>query len=97
MVLLDQKIIAGIGNYLRSEILYYAKIDPFKKIKDFDENDYKNLYNSMNHIISVIYKKEVENIPYTPLIYMQDITLKGETVKTKIIDGRRIYFTDFKE
>jgi endonuclease-8 len=33
-VLLDQKVVAGIGNILRIEILFYAHIHPKRKIKD---------------------------------------------------------------
>lgn len=46
IVLVDQKIVSGIGNYLRSEILYISKINPFKKIKKLNENDIKIIYNN---------------------------------------------------
>jgi formamidopyrimidine-DNA glycosylase len=32
--LLDQKVIAGCGNYLRAEALYIDKISPFRTIKN---------------------------------------------------------------
>lgn len=32
-LLLDQGFLSGIGNYLRSEILFYARANPFKKLK----------------------------------------------------------------
>ncbi|HYC53904.1 MAG TPA: DNA-formamidopyrimidine glycosylase family protein [Candidatus Binatia bacterium] len=38
--LLDQQLVAGIGNYLRSEILYCCRIDPWKKIGDLDRKDF---------------------------------------------------------
>ena len=37
-ILLDQKAFAGIGNYLRSEILFSANLNPYKKPKDLDYN-----------------------------------------------------------
>jgi len=46
--LMDQRYILGIGNYLRAEILYHAKIDPFKGIKSltFEEKERIRLYSS---------------------------------------------------
>lgn len=32
--LLDQRIVAGLGNYLRAEILFVCKIDPWRKVGD---------------------------------------------------------------
>ncbi|MDC0093576.1 bifunctional DNA-formamidopyrimidine glycosylase/DNA-(apurinic or apyrimidinic site) lyase [Alphaproteobacteria bacterium] len=37
--LMDQKIIAGIGNIYASEILFAAKIDPFRKVNSLNKND----------------------------------------------------------
>ena len=42
-VLLNQKYFNGIGNYLRSTILYYLDIDPFLKARDVIENNSKIL------------------------------------------------------
>jgi endonuclease VIII-like 1 len=42
-VLLNQKYFNGIGNYLRSTILYYLDIDPFLKARDVIENNDKIL------------------------------------------------------
>ena len=42
---LQQKFLAGIGNYLRSEILFYAKINPFLKLNDLSKAQVKRLGN----------------------------------------------------
>jgi len=39
--LLDQNIISGIGNIYANEILYYSKINPFKKGKNVTEHEIK--------------------------------------------------------
>jgi formamidopyrimidine-DNA glycosylase len=44
IVLMNQKVISGIGNYLRSDILWLSHISPFRKIKDITENDLKMIY-----------------------------------------------------
>ena len=43
---MDQKVISGIGNYLRSDILYISKIDPFRKIKTIKDNELEVIYNN---------------------------------------------------
>lgn len=44
LVLINQKCICGFGNYLRAEILWYSKINPFRKIKDLTELEIKKIY-----------------------------------------------------
>ncbi|HYX08413.1 MAG TPA: zinc finger domain-containing protein, partial [Bacteroidales bacterium] len=38
-LLLDQGFVSGIGNYLRSEIMFYAKVDPHKKLKEYSDDE----------------------------------------------------------
>lgn len=40
----DQKYFSGIGNYLRAEILYEAKVSPFRDIKTLTEQEIEMLY-----------------------------------------------------
>jgi endonuclease-8 len=37
-VLLDQRVLAGIGNVLKSEILFVARINPFTSMKDLSDD-----------------------------------------------------------
>jgi formamidopyrimidine-DNA glycosylase len=41
LVLMDQSVFSGVGNYLRAEILYVTKISPWRKLVDvsYDELD----------------------------------------------------------
>jgi formamidopyrimidine-DNA glycosylase len=45
--LLEQNKFCGIGNYIKNESLYIAKIDPFSNTSDLDDADIKNLYDSI--------------------------------------------------
>lgn len=45
--LLDQQIVAGIGNYLRAEILFDCRLDPWRKVADLTPDDLERLYNSI--------------------------------------------------
>jgi len=44
-LLIDQSKISGIGNYLRAEILYEAKISPFRQLQNITDTEIDNLYN----------------------------------------------------
>ncbi len=56
-VLMDQSIISGIGNYLRSEILWHCKISPFTKISDIDDNKLKKIYKISRKVIWSFYSE----------------------------------------
>jgi len=58
VVLLNQKIIAGIGNIYADEICFRAKVLPQRKINTLDQKDLVNLYKATNYIISKSLKKK---------------------------------------
>lgn len=49
IVLMDQKIVSGIGNYLRSEILYLCKINPFRKVKTLNTLEIRKYITSQSN------------------------------------------------
>lgn len=50
-VLMDQKVISGIGNYLRADCLWMSKISPFRKVKDVSEAELKTLFHNVRVLI----------------------------------------------
>lgn len=50
-VLMDQGVIAGIGNIYSDEILWRAKIHPFKDVSNLAEGDLKKIYQVMKEIL----------------------------------------------
>jgi len=50
-VLMDQEVIAGIGNIYSDEILWKAKIHPFKKVNKLSEEELKRIYKAMKEIL----------------------------------------------
>jgi len=50
-VIVNQKIISGVGNYLRADALWMAKISPFRKVKDVKDNELELLYKSLIGLI----------------------------------------------
>lgn len=58
-VLMNQKnkngIVSGIGNYLMAEILYEAKISPFRTIKSLNNEEINKLGNAIKYITKLSY------------------------------------------
>lgn len=50
-VLMDQKVIAGIGNIYSDEILWLAKVHPFKSAKNLTERDWRAIWNAMHEVL----------------------------------------------
>jgi len=45
-VLMNQKVISGIGNYLRADILWLSKISPFQKVCNLDKKELKEIFHN---------------------------------------------------
>jgi len=57
-VIVNQKIISGVGNYLRSDILWLVKISPFRSIKNLKDSELKKIYEATRHLIWSDYNKK---------------------------------------
>jgi len=61
-ILMNQEVIAGIGNIYSSEILFKAKIYPFKNVSNLSERELKKIYNAMKEILKKAIKVKGESI-----------------------------------
>ena len=50
-ILMDQKIIVGIGNIYANEILWKSKVNPFKDLNELKEKDLKEIYKNIKIIL----------------------------------------------
>ena len=104
-VLLNQKIISGIGNYIRAEALYIAGISPYRKIKDINDGEMEELYKAIKMIIKKAYQKGgasitfYKNLKGNPgtfenlfMVYGKKEDNKGNPVKADKMDDRTIYW-----
>ena len=96
-VLMDQKTISGIGNYLRADCLWLAKISPFRKIKKLSDNDIKKIFISIRSLVwsdynyklaikhNIIDKdfKRPNDYNRDFFIYWQDTDIHGNKVHTQ--------------
>jgi formamidopyrimidine-DNA glycosylase len=104
--LMDQKNISGIGNYLKSEILYEAKISPHKNVEDLSEIELKNIYDAIKKIIKIsldwkgMSMKDFKDIDGTKgefqnflKVYNLKKDINGNIIKKeKTKDGRSTYW-----
>lgn len=51
----DQKILSGLGNWLRAEILYEARIHPFYPISELNEEQIDNLFSAVFTVVTGAY------------------------------------------
>jgi formamidopyrimidine-DNA glycosylase len=55
-VLMNQKLISGIGNYLKAEMLYAARINPHRTISSLSEKEIETLFKEGQRIIKTSYR-----------------------------------------
>jgi formamidopyrimidine-DNA glycosylase len=105
-ILLDQKVAAGCGNYLRAEALYLAELNPFTIGKEIPEDKLKELWNILNQLAWYYYDKPqgeklkiITNNYRFPdqfnrifLVYSQKIDPLGNKVKAEQVKNRTIHW-----
>ncbi len=50
-VMLDQDVMAGVGNYIRSDALYIAGIDPTRAIKSLSDKELKQIIRAASRVM----------------------------------------------
>jgi len=93
-VLMNQKLISGIGNYLRADILWLSKISPFRLVKDITTKELKKIYNNAKLLtwadydykkgLALGYIKKISKVPRDYgqdfFVYNQKKDIYGHTV-----------------
>jgi formamidopyrimidine-DNA glycosylase len=106
-LLMDQKLMRGIGNSYADEILYHAGISPFSIARSIPEKTAVKLFNSVRTVleraIRDIAEANGDELTGELKDFMQlhnpalEVTAKGEPVKKDKIGGRTTYYTDSQE
>lgn len=109
-IIINQKIISGLGNYLRSDILWYSKINPLRKVKNLSNQELENIFNASKiltwgiydntyaHKFKIINKKTKLPFHYNRLffIYMQNNDIFGnKVIKKELFDGSQKRFISY--
>ncbi len=94
----DQSIVSGVGNYLRAEAIYRAKIQPTSRVKDIDLN---KLYTALKYLVDkIVSLGGTEDYPdlynkygtYKYKVYGKKTTARGEPVKKTKIGSQNVYY-----
>jgi formamidopyrimidine-DNA glycosylase len=106
-VIVNQKVISGIGNYLRSDALWIAKISPFRKVSETDAAELELIYKAVRGLmwgdynydeaIKLGYISKDFKIPHDYdrefFVYRQDNDIHGNKVtKTELYEGSQKRF-----
>jgi len=98
--LLNQKIVAGIGNYLRAEILYEAGIDPLKRVEALTFREITGLHAAIMKVIGEVvasggspnYEDLYDQVgTYKFRVYQQKKAPDGRPVVKTDLAGRAVY------
>ena len=54
-VLMDQRVVCGIGNYLKAEILYRSQVSPWRNVEDLSDEEITAIHDSAIHLIKLSY------------------------------------------
>ena len=107
-LLLNQTIVAGCGNYMRAEVLYFAKVNPYTFVKDLTDKNLKDIYKYLKKVAYIFYNKKL-GIKYgiltdndkliklykterVFLIYGQDYGPNGEKIISNKMEDRTIHY-----
>lgn len=87
-VLMNQEIIAGIGNIYSDEILWEARVHPFRRLSNLNKKELKNIYQAIKKIL-----KKALKLKGTSISDYRDI--KGE--KGFFEKARKVYQRESEE
>lgn len=106
-VIVNQKVISGIGNYLRADALWMAKISPFRKVSELETHELELIYKSARGLmwgdynydeaVKLGYISKDFKIPHDYnrefFVYRQNTDIDGNKVtKTELYEGRQKRF-----
>ena len=83
-LLMDQKVISGIGNIYRAEILWLRKLDPMTRGVDIDADDLRDLWDEMRQLLQI-------GVETNAIITNGNVDMTGE----EITERTNIFARDF--
>ena len=103
---MNQKTVAGVGNYIKAEVLWLSRISPMRKVEDLTESDILCLKRNIESVTRVSYESGGATIKsfygadgsagtYSSrfLVYNQKRDpFNNEVIKTKTPDGRTTHW-----
>jgi formamidopyrimidine-DNA glycosylase len=96
--LMDQRLLAGIGNVYSDEMLFHARFRPDRDTRGLDENDLAGLHRALRHVLRLAIERRADpgQVPASWLLPHrkpdQSCPRCGAGVEHARIGGRRAYY-----
>jgi len=108
-ILLNQSIFCGVGNYIRAESLYRAKISPWRLGIDLSKDEIKNLCREITNIVNEAYRNNGATIStyktsngdkglysdFFKVYKRRKDFLGNDIIKERTPEGRSIYWCPY--
>jgi len=105
-VLMDQKVISGVGNYVKAEALWLARINPGSNVEDLTDEKLLDLSEAIKNVLKTSYESggatiksyknfdgEIGDFSSRFLVYNQKTDPHGnKVIKYKTPDGRTTHW-----
>lgn len=93
--LLDQRIFAGVGNYIRAEAMYFSGIDPRTNARDISMDQLATLWYNINKVAVEAYELGGD---YKDHCYHREVAEDGRPVKHFTDrNGRTVWYVEPRE
>tara|TARA_R110001592_G_scaffold192755_1_gene439595 strand:+ start:290 stop:1117 length:828 start_codon:yes stop_codon:yes gene_type:complete len=104
--LMNQRVVAGIGNYIKAEALYRAKISPHRTVESLSDKELYDLYETCLWVIKAAYETRSRTVKDYPLpdgsqgnfrFYFQVFgkrkdAMGNPVIRDKTLDGRTTHW-----
>jgi formamidopyrimidine-DNA glycosylase len=96
--LMDQALVAGVGNIYSDEILFQARIHPKTKVNALDENKLRDIFHKMKEVLQTAVDRDAdtEKFPEKYLLRNRkkgaECPVSGDKLETMKVAGRTAYF-----
>jgi DNA-formamidopyrimidine glycosylase len=100
-LLLDQAFIAGVGNYIRCDALYIAKVNPLKVYNQISQEEWKAIFVACKTIATKSYLSQGHSITaytngrYSPILYGRQFSPCNKPVQKQASRGRTLHYINF--
>ena len=98
-LLLNQRLVAGLGNWIVDEILYQAHIHPMKRANQLTDDEANTIYEKMQYILATAIEHEAnyEAFPQDFLVTYRWLERDGHPLQAKnieriVVGGRGTYY-----
>ena len=109
--LMNQSVVSGIGNYIKSEALWFSGLNPHLTVSDLTDEDLAKLNESAKQIMKISYdtggatfknyrglNDEIGNFSERFACYSRNVDIEGnKVVKEKTPDGRTTFWVPEKQ